>query len=417
MSAVLSPTYREACLWLDQAPAEQLPVTDLPEAADVVVVGAGYCGLSAAAAAAETGADVVVLEAEPLGWRASTRNGGMVLPELKAAPDDLAAKIGPLAYRLYDELEQAFDHIESLARDIDCDYDRSGQLYLAHSPRHTEHVRELARQLPEASYLDAAQVRERIGSDAFYGGAFFARMGGLHPAKFHQGLAKRAIAAGAAVHDRTAVTSVRPAANGHMVETTRGAVRARQVVVATNAYADAAVPQVAAQVLPINSYIIATQPLPADVKDTIGSAMMVDTKNLLNYWRLTPDGRMAFGGRRSLEPAEVSTARDFLYDRMVAVHPQLAGVAIDFAWTGYVAMTRDRLPHVGTVEGAWYATGCNGSGVCLNTWLGHRLGQVVTAAAPPPAFAELKHPSIPAKSLSPMYVPFVGRYFVWQDSR
>ncbi|MEI2787016.1 MAG: FAD-binding oxidoreductase [Candidatus Nanopelagicales bacterium] len=200
-------------------------------------------------------------------------------------------------------------------------------------------------------------------------------------------------------------------------ETTRGEIRADHVILATNAYADPAVPDLANKVVPINSYIIATQPLPVETRELIGSQMMVDTKKLLFYWRLSPDGRMVFGGRRSLDNADVSTARDYLYDAMVRIHPQLAGVQIDYAWTGYVAMTLDRLPHVGTVDGAWYATGCNGTGVALNSWLGHRLGQVVTGQAPPPAFAELPHPSIPLKSLSSAYLPLVGKYFGWQDRR
>ena len=185
----------------------------------------------------------------------------------------------------------------------------------------------------------------------------------------------------------------------------------------TNAYMDSAVPDLAKRILPINSYIIATEPLTQEQRDVIGPQMMVDTKNLLFYWRLTADGRMIFGGRNRLDPVDIPVARDFLYDNMVRIHPQLQGVAIDYAWTGFVAMTLDRLPHVGTIDGVWYATGCNGTGVSLNGWLGHRLGHVVTGQAPPPAFAELKHPSIPLKPLSPSYVPLVGRYFALQDRR
>ncbi len=108
---------------------------------------------------------------------------------------------------------------------------------------------------------------------------------------------------------------------------------------------------------------------------------------------------------------------DHLYANMLRIHPQLDGVAVEYAWTGFVAMTRDRMPHVGTVGGAWYATGCNGTGVSLNTWLGHRLGQVVTGQAPPPAFAELEHPAIPMRSWASSYLPLVGRYFALQDRR
>jgi len=230
-------------------------------------------------------------------------------------------------------------------------------------------------------------------------------------------MSEMAVAAGAVIHDRTAAMDLRPAGSGLVVLTTRGEVTADHVVIGTNAYADSVAPDLAKRILPINSYIIATEPLTEEQQSIIGPQMMVDTKNLLFYWRLTADGRMLFGGRNRLDPVDVPTARDYLYEQMVRIHPQLRGVAVDYAWTGYVAMTMDRLPHVGTVQGAWYATGCNGTGVSLNGWLGHRLGQVVTGQAPPPAFAELRLPTIPFKPLSSSYVPFVGRYLALQDRR
>lgn len=421
MPAVLSASYREVCMWQEQVPREPRGITSLPDQADVIVIGAGYCGLSAAESAARAGASVVVLDKEPLGWGASSRNGGMIIPELKAGPEKLAKKLGPLGDRLYAEVDEAFDHTESLVADIDCDYRRSGQLYLAHTRHHTRYLRDLAAELQRAGqdvrFMDRDEVHTAIGSDAFDSGIFYQRVGGLHPAKFHAGLAQRALRAGADIHDRTGATGMHSDAGGFLVETTRGAIRAGQVVIGTNAYMDCAVPELANRVLPISSYIIATQQLTEEQRATIGAQMMVDTKNLLFYWRLTPDGRMAFGGRNRLDPVDVPTARDFLYDNMVRIHPQLRDVAVDYAWTGYVAMTLDRLPHVGTINGAWYATGCNGTGVSLNGWLGHRLGQVVTGQAPAPAFAELNHRRIPFKALSSSYVPLVGRYFALQDRK
>lgn len=408
-------------MWQEQVPREPLRADPLPGQVDVLVVGAGYCGLAAGASASASGASTLVLDKEPLGWGASSRNGGMVIPELKSGPEKLAKKYGPVGRQLYAEVDEAFEHTEALAAEIDCDYRRSGQLYLAHSPRHTAHLRDFAAELQRSGqdvhFLERGQVQQRIGSHAFDSAIFFQKVGGLHPAKFHDGLARRAQAAGARVRDRTAVTGIRREPAGFEVSTTRGSVHADQVVLATNAYADAAVPALAARVLPVNSYIIATEPLTADQQAVIGAQMMVDTKNLLFYWRLSPDGRMLFGGRQRLDPVDVPVARDFLYDNMVRIHPQLAGIGVEYAWTGYVAMTLDRLPHVGTVDGAWYATGCNGTGVSLNTWLGDQLGKVVTGQAAPPAFAELKHPAIPLRNLSSSYMPVVGRYFAVKDNR
>ena len=143
--------------------------------------------------------------------------------------------------------------------------------------------------------------------------------------------------------------------------------------------------------------------------------MLVDSKNFLFYWRLTPDGRVVFGGRRSLARSSLAQAREFLYASMVAVHPQLAGVAVARAWGGDVAVTLDRLPHVGRIDGAWYATGCNGGGVPLNTWLGMSIGRHLAGDGPPPAFAELRHRPIPLHRWRRVFLPAVGLYYRWQD--
>ena len=169
-------------------------------------------------------------------------------------------------------------------------------------------------------------------------------------------------------------------------------------MVFTNAYADGLVPALQRSVLPVGSFIIATEVLDPQVAEVVSPRrrMLVDTKNFLFYWRLTPDGRMAFGGRRSFARTSLTQAREFLGDQLVRVHPQLADVKVEYVWGGNVAITYDRLPHVGSIDGAWYATGCNGSGVATNTWMGARLAQALCGDAALPAFSELRHPRIPA---------------------
>ena len=416
-------------MWQAQSAPPATTTTELPAEADLVVMGAGLCGLAAAGTAARLGRSVVVLDKEALGWGSSSRNGGMVIPELKAGPATLEKKYGPLGRRLHQEVNEAFDFVEAMVLGsdglggIDCDWSKPGQLYLAHSESHVADLRALTDELAAAGdpvrFVDRGGLRSEIGSDAFFGGIVMERTGAVHPAKLHSGLAARALAAGAEVHDRTAVVGIRPSGGGLQVRTTRGTITAGQVIIATNAAADHAVPWLEARVLPVGSFIIATEVLDADLARSVSPTgrMMVDTKNLLFYWRLTPDGRMAFGGRRSLDPTDVGEARDHLYDSMLRIHPQLAGMAVDYAWGGNVAMTLDRLPHVGLVEGAWFATGCNGSGVGLNTWLGHRLGQVVAGAAGPPAFTELAFRPIPLRAWRSAYLPMVSRWFTWQDRR
>jgi glycine/D-amino acid oxidase-like deaminating enzyme len=413
MVTPLAPEYREGVLWQEQAPPAVDPEpVPLPARADVVVVGAGYAGLSAARELASAGRGVVVLDAHPLGWGASTRNGGMVIPELKAGPAALERSLGPLGARLYAEVNEAFDHVEALvagpAPAIACDYERTGQLYLAHAARLVPELRAIAQEHADhgedVRFVPREALAGEVGSTAYHGGVVYERTGGLHPARFHAGLAAAARDAGAVVVDRTRATAVErrgsPPSPAFVVRTERGTVEAGDVVVCTNAYADGLIPALARRVLPIGSFIVATEVLDPGLARSVspGRRMLVDSKNLLHYWRLSPDGRMLFGGRRSLAPSTVAQARDFLYEGMLRVHPQLAGVRVERAWGGDVAMTLDRLPHVGRIDGVWYAAGCNGSGVALNTWLGARIGRhlaaVVRRAGPPPDPAPPPPPSV-----------------------
>ena len=187
---------------------------------------------------------------------------------------------------------------------------------------------------------------------------------------------------------------------------------------ATNAYADALVPSLRRRVLPMGSFIIATEPLPDDLADSVlpTRRMCFNDRSLLWYWRLDDAGRMVFGGRKRLGTVHLDEARDHLYRSMVEVHPQLAGTPVERAWSGQVALTLDRLPHCGRIDGVWYATGCNGSGVALNTWLGHRMAAAIDGAPLPP-FAELEHRPIPLHSLRRAWLPVVSAWFRIQDRR
>jgi glycine/D-amino acid oxidase-like deaminating enzyme len=371
---------------------------------------------------ASAGRSVTVLEKERLGWGAHARNGGMVIPELKSGPRTLRTRYGELGERMYREVNEAFDHVEALAtHEIDCDYARTGQLYLAHAARQVAHLRELAGEHTgegeDVAFVDRDALAEEIGSHEFHGAIRYARTGGLHPARFHAGLARLARTAGARVHDHCAATALERDGAGFRVHTQRGSIRAKEVVVATNAYADGLLPELRRRVLPISSFIVTTEPLDAATLDAISPRrrMFVDTKQFLFYWRTTPDGRVLFGGRRSLGPVSLDDARDFLVASMLRIHPQLAGHPVTHRWSGFVAITLDRMPHAGRIGGAWYVTGCNGSGVATNTWLGHRIGQAILGDEPPPAVAELHHRPIPVHGLRRAWLPAVGSWFRWQD--
>jgi glycine/D-amino acid oxidase-like deaminating enzyme len=166
----------------------------------------------------------------------------------------------------------------------------------------------------------------------------------------------------------------------------------------------------------MGSFIVATEPLTPDQQASVlpTGRMVYDTRNLLSYWRLDPDGRLVFGGRKGLGATTVTEAREFLHDRIVRYHPQLEGVRLQRAWGGEVALTRDRLPHCGRVDGAWFVAGCNGSGVALHTWLGHRMAGAVCGDELPP-FAELRHPTVPLHGLRAAWLPVVSAALRTQD--
>lgn len=429
----LSDGYREAVLWQEAIDPEAAglasPDADsLPERVDVAVVGGGYCGLEAATALAERGRSVVVLDRHDLGWGASSRNGGMVIPELKAGPVTLETRYGELGRRLFAEVEAAFDHVESLVGSggIDCDYERTGQLYLTHGARGTRSSSALAEELSSvgspARVVTGEELSAEAGSELFAAGLVVERTGGLHPARFHAGLVARAREAGAVLFPHTSVHAIgsaqQPAAAGHTVRTGRGALRAESVLLATNAEADGVSPALRRRVLPMESYIIATEPLAPELAATVlpTRRMAFNDRNLLWYWRHGPDGRLLFGGRKRLGRVTLTEARNHLYHSMVQVHPQLAGTRVERAWGGRVALTLDRLPHCGRIDGLWYATGCNGSGVALNTWMGRRMADAICGGELPP-FAELAHQPIPLYRQRRAWLPVVGSWLRLEDAR
>jgi glycine/D-amino acid oxidase-like deaminating enzyme len=414
-------------LWQAQVPGPpDRSGRPLPDEADLVVVGGGFTGLSAARKAARLGASVVLLEAERLGWGASTRNAGMCHPGFKWGATSLIRRYGEdLARRLYAESAEA---VEWTARTMDADgieadFVRAGHLELAFAPSHVADIESEARSLATvgatARVVPRAELRAEIGTDAYYGGLAVEGGGGLHPARYHAGLVIAAERAGAGLHEQVRAHRLRPQAGGRtLVETSGGRIHAREVVVATNGYPDGLVGQIRRRIMAIGSFIVATDPLSEDLAAELspGGRMFFDTKNFLYYWRLTPDRRMLFGGRASMWPGSVERAARILSRAMVEVHPQLQGTRIAYAWGGKVAFTFDRMPHVGRIGGAWYATGCCGSGVALLPWLGERVAGWALAGEPAPALARLRFPLVPAPYEGrAWFLPVAGEWWKTQD--
>lgn len=379
----------------------------LPARVDTVVVGSGYAGVVAAHELARRGRSVLVCEAERIGSGASTRNAGMVIPELKRGAAWLERHHGTAGRRMADSPREACELVAELAAELsatglgDCGYRATGGVVLAHHPRAVAMLRSAARDLEltglRCAFLERDELAAELESGAYPAGLLVDAIAGLHPERYHAALVRRALATGAALAEANRVLRIERAAGRFVVRTERGPVEAGDVLVVTNAYADGLVPALARGVLPVGSFMIATEPLDdARIRSVDPHRrMFFDTRHLLSYWRRGPGDRLVFGGRTSLSSTTVAEARDRLYDLMLRVYPQLAGVRVEHAWGGAVAITRDRLPHAGRIDGVAFATGCNGTGVALGTWLGRTMATWMLGEGPPPVFAE---GSVPLRS-------------------
>jgi glycine/D-amino acid oxidase-like deaminating enzyme len=426
-TGTLGTDYARRAFW--QATMPELPDRSgrpLPDAADVVVVGGGYAGINAARELAKRGMAVTLVEANTLGWGASTRNGGIVHAGYKWGPRQLLRRYGEDDGRaLYQETLASYALVKRLIADegIDCDFRETGHLELAYAPAHVddlEHARDgLASVGVEATIVDRAHLREEIGSDAYYGGLVVPPSGLLHPGRYFAGLAAAADRAGADLHEGVRAKAIRRQGDGRfVVETERGAILAREVFVATNGYTDGVEPTLRRRVIPIGSYIIASEPLPEDLVHELSpkGRAFFDTKNFLFYWHVSADRRMIFGGRASFLPTNIDRSARILHKGLLEVHPQLAAHRIEYAWGGNVGFTFDRMPHVGkTKDGVTYALGCCGTGVALMTHLGTAVAGWLAGGEAPP-LSRLRFPLVPAPyEGKPWFLPVAGEWFRLQD--
>jgi glycine/D-amino acid oxidase-like deaminating enzyme len=404
------------------------PVVEVPARADVAIVGAGYTGLAAARQAARAGASVVVLERERVGWGASSRNGGQVLTGFKLDPATLVARFGKSRAReLFDASLESIAALEHLIADesIECDYERTGHVQAASKPSHFDAFRVeqalLARVFDHpVDVMPAADQRAEIGTDAYFGVMVDERSGALNPARYVDRLAATACRAGAAIVEHTRVTRVSRRGSRWIVTTGRGAIDAGELLVATNGYTDEAVPWLQKRLVPIGSYIIATEPLaPADAAALLPAGRMAfDSKHFLHYYRLSRDHRLLFGGRAQFtRPTRESTRRAarILRQEMVTIFPSLRPARIEHGWSGNVAFTRDQLPHAGRLEGAYYAGGYCGHGIAMATRLGELIARRMGGEPIDHPLFDDRFPPIPLYRGTPWFLPLAGAYYALKD--
>lgn len=428
-SELFAPGFKAAPYWWEEAPPANPVVPELPDQVDVAVVGGGYCGLSAALELGRQGLGVAVLEAGQIGEAASSLNGGLVLGALKFSGADLAQRFGEArAGALLEEGARCWPFLEELLtrEGIACHYRRTGRFVGAHCPRAFETLSARADELRRLTGMDVtplprARQREEIGTDLYYGGLVVEASAGLHPALYHHGVAAAARRAGARVLEGVRVQRiVRAGADRFALRTSAGDLGARQVLVATNGYTTDATPWLRRRLIPIASFIIATEPLPPETTRRLipKGRMIADTKRILYYYRLSPDGtRVIFGGRASFRGIDARTAAPELHRFMTSVWPELARTRITHAWCGNVAFTFDHVPHIAVHDGIHYAAGCQGSGVALGTYLGYQAAlKLAGKAARPCAFDGLPFPTKPLYTGNPWFLPVVGSAYRLLDT-
>ena len=410
------------------------PSSEIPDFVDVAVVGGGLCGLSAALALARRGVHVAVLEAETFGWGASCRNGGMVLTGMKLPAPTLFKRYGrEIVCKMYAASLQSIDCVEQLVREenIDCNFSRCGHLEVACKQAHFDGFEKSAALIQREFHHDLrivpkSELRAQIGSDIYFGGLVDESSAGLNPARYVAGLAIAARRAGACLHDHTRVTSVEQqktnGARQFRLQTSKGPIAAREVILATGAYATAATPVLQKKIIPIGSYIIATEVLPAALARELSprNRMIYDSKHFLYYYRLTPDNRMLFGGRAAFFPETENTVRrsaEILRRGMIGVYPQLRDAKIDYVWGGTLDFTLDVMPHAGKMDSMYFAAGFAGHGVAAATWFGAKLAGLICGEPNDIPFDGIKFPAAPIglRSGHTWALPLAGAWYKLLD--
>lgn len=427
---LFTPDFKTLPYWWDRTPPAEPIEPALPKSVDVLVVGSGYTGLSAALQTARGGRSTLVVDAQAIGWGCSTRNGGQVSTSIKPSFLELAAAHGEdRARQIIQEGHRSLSWLGEFieAEGIDCDYRISGRFHAAHSPRQFEALARHVASRPAGIEIDAEliprseQTRE-LGTDVYHGGVIYRRHASVDPARLHAGMLQRVVAAGGAFVSNCTVDAIDDSrAERFRVRSSRGEILARDVIVATNAYSGGVTPWLRRRVIPIGSYIIATEPISRERMDRLfpTDRMVTDTRKVVYYYRASPDRtRILFGGRVSWNETDPVKSAPHLHAELVRLFPELAGIRVTHSWMGFVAYTFDQLMHTGTHDGIHYAAGYCGSGVGMATYLGMKLGlKVLGRPEGLSALDDLTFPTRPYYTGYPWFLAPAISYYRWRDRR
>ena len=385
MPGQFTDDYKGAPYWWEASPpdqTEEMPPTE----ANVAIVGAGYTGLHAALQTARAGKSTVVLEAETPGWGCSTRNGGQVSTSVKEGFAALAKRHGPkVATEILREGQASLDFTERFikAEAPEAAFRRVGRFHGAHLAKSYDKLaKDITAPNPgfstDAFMVPRAEMAGELGTDAYHGGVVFPHHASLDPGKYHSALLDLCRDAGVQIVPRCRVTAFERQKTGFRLTTEKGSIRCGKLVLATNGYSGTLSPWHRRRVIPIGSYVIATEPIAKDLMDQLfpTDRILSDTRKLVYYYRPSPDRtRVLFGGRVSLGESDPDKTGPILLAELVRLFPALKGTKISHSWSGSVAYSFDTLMHAGEDNGLFFAMGYCGSGVGMAGYLGAKIGR------------------------------------------
>ncbi len=396
---------------------------------DVAIVGAGYTGLSAARVLASAGLSVQVFDKQRAGEGASTRNGGILSGNLRLGLGDAIHKFGyQKAVALYREGMYAREYLAHVIREngIECDFQMTGRFTGALNLEDFDKMAREADLLSQhigipAQAVQKADLPDETGSTAYSGALIRPDIGLFHPAKFHAGLLDLATGAGAVIHGETAVQGIKRAGRRFTVATARGTVSARHVVMATNGYTDASDTWLRRRLVPVTSRIVVTEELSDNLMNHLmpKRRAMGENRNLYRYFRPSPDGkRIMLGSREPPLTRNPHAAAEHVRRGMVEIFPELADVPITHSWNGYVAFSREELPHIFEHDGIHYACSYCGSGTVWAHWLGTKVAMRILKKSEGRSALDFGAPrAIPFYEGRPWFLPAAMAWYGIKDRR
>ena len=387
----------------------ELPTLQGEHLADICIIGGGLTGCAAALQLREQGYSVILLEAARIGWGASGRNGGQINTGLRKSPTELITKFGlQKAQLLFSMAEEAKSIVREriIRHGIECDL-KPGVLFAASKSSDLSWMQEEVECLEEkmgyshAQFLDQGETGQELASQRYFGSILDLGAMHLHPLRFTLGLAKAAMELGATFYEQSRVKHIEGRTNP-TVHTKDGHVKAKYVIIGCNGYLGKLMPEIAGKIFPIANYLVATEPLTKEEAKTLipRDVAVCDTKFVVDYYRLSEDRRLIFGGGEKYTQHQPRDIAHFVRPYMLRVFPQLANKRIDYAWGGMLAVTQSRLPHFGRMGDIYYAQGYSGQGLAMTSLAGKLIAEAVAGTSERfDIFAGLPNPLFPGGTL------------------